>query len=96
MLAPTTLSVKELRMLEPLFTRIPPSGLAEMKQREESYQREIRRYKQLLAAQKKEKNSLKKKLKSKENDVKSLEHKIESMEMIDQEKNRKKRTTSKR
>ncbi len=96
MLAPTTLSVKELRMLEPLFTRIPPSGLDEMKRKEEAYQREIRRYKQLLAAQKKEKNSLKKKLKSKENDVKSLEHKIESMEIIDQEKNRKKRTTSKR
>lgn len=95
-LAPMTLSVKELRMLEPLFTRILPSELAEMKQREEAYQQEIRRYKQLLAAEKKEKNSLKKKLISKENDIKSLKYKIESLEMIDQEKNRKKRTTSKR
>jgi septal ring factor EnvC (AmiA/AmiB activator) len=95
-LAPMTLSVKELRMLEPLFTRILPSELAEMKQREEAYQQEIRRYKQLLAAQKKERNSLKKKLISKENDIKSLKYKIESLEKIDQEKNRKKRTTSKR
>lgn len=95
-LAPMTLSVKELRMLEPLFTRILPSELAEMKQREEAYQQEIRRYKQLLAAEKKEKNSLKKKLISKENDIKSLKYKIESLEMIDQEKNRKKRKTSKR
>jgi hypothetical protein len=49
-----------------------------------------------LAAQKKERNSLKKKLISKENDIKSLKYKIESLEKIDQEKNRKKRTTSKR